>query len=339
VAVAAFGLSSIWAAGDAWSPERAARYLDARLQQWFEWKPAAAPEGPCVSCHTGMTYLMARPALRRRLGEERPTRFETGLLDRLRSDVGDKPESYLQGPEVIFAAFFLSERDAGRSMSPETEKALNQLWSLQLTEGPSRGSWEWLTVDLDPWEHAESAYFGAALAALAAENAGASYARRKPVASHLAALTMYLREQNPARRPLHDRLALLWAASKRQDLLSSAERRSLMTEIFGKQHLDGGWTNESLGPWTPHPGAPEVSGSSGFATGFTAFVLQRTGVSPTDPRLARALDWLITHQNRETGAWPAVSMNKHYPVGSMQSLFMQDAATAFASLALIEAGR
>jgi hypothetical protein len=286
-----------------------------------------------------MTYLMARPALRRRLAERGPTRFESGLLDRLRSDVGDKPESYLQGPEVIFAAFFLSERDAGGPMSVETEKAFSQMWSLQLIEGPSRGSWEWLTVDLDPWEHAESGYFGAALAALAAENAGATYTRTKPVASHLAALKTYLRQQSPGRRPLHDRLALLWAASKRKELLSSAEREAVLSEVFGKQQSDGGWTNESLGPWTPHPDAPAVSGSSSFATGFTAFVLQRAGIRSSDARLARALGWLITHQNRETGAWPAVSMNKHYPAGSMQSFFMQDAATAFASLALIEAGR
>ena len=32
-------------------------------------------------------------------------------------------------------------------------------------------------------------------------------------------------------------------------------------------------------------------------------------------------------------------MNKRYPEGSMESRFMQDAATAFASLALIEARR
>jgi hypothetical protein len=32
-------------------------------------------------------------------------------------------------------------------------------------------------------------------------------------------------------------------------------------------------------------------------------------------------------------------MNKRYPEGSMESRFMQDAATAFASLALLEANR
>jgi hypothetical protein len=62
-------------------------------------------------------------------------------------------------------------------------------------------------------------------------------------------------------------------------------------------------------------------------------------VSPSEPRLARALLWLTGHQDRDTGAWPALSMNKRYPAGSMESFFMQDAATAFASLALIEAGR
>jgi hypothetical protein len=55
--------------------------------------------------------------------------------------------------------------------------------------------------------------------------------------------------------------------------------------------------------------------------------------------MARALAWLKSHQDRQTGAWKADSLNKRYPADSMQSLFMQDAATAFASLALIEAGQ
>jgi squalene-hopene/tetraprenyl-beta-curcumene cyclase len=339
LAVAVFGLSSISAIGDDWNPQRAAQYLDGRLQQWFAWKPAASPEGPCVSCHTGMTYLLARPALGRRLGEAQPTPFETGLLDRLRANVGAKPESYLQGVEVIFAALFLSERDAGKPMSADTRKAFDQLWSLQLQEGPSKGRWDWLTVDLDPWEHSESAFFGAALAAIAAGNAGAAYVNDPAVASHVATLMQYLRTAAFARRPLHDRLALLWSSSKRRELLSTTERESLVTDLFDKQQPDGGWTIASLGPWTPHPGAPAVAGSSSYATAFVTYVLQRAGVSPTERHLARALLWLTGHQDRETGAWPALSMNKAYSAGSMESFFMQDAATAFASLALIEAGR
>src|ERR1700753_3408765 len=73
---------SAWA-GD-WSPRAAADYLDGRQKQWFAWRAANSYGAPCVSCHTGASYLMARPALRRLLGEAQPTAYETGLLDSLR---------------------------------------------------------------------------------------------------------------------------------------------------------------------------------------------------------------------------------------------------------------
>jgi squalene-hopene/tetraprenyl-beta-curcumene cyclase len=336
--LALLGPLSVPARAADWSPERAARYLDGRLEEWFAWKPAASPDGPCVSCHTGMTYLLARPALRRRLGEPGPTSYETGLLTRLRVDVGAKPASYLQGVEVIFAAFFLSARDAGDPMSTETRRAFEQLWALQRTDDSPAGGWDWLTVDLDPWEHAESAYFGAALAALAVGHAGRPYADDPAIAPHLARLKAYLHTPS-TRRPLHDDLALLWASSANRDVLSAEQRRALIDDVLARQEPDGGWTTASLGPWTPHARQPAAPGSSSYATGWVAYVLQRAGVAPAEPRLARAIDWLQARQDRQTGAWPAVSMNKPYPTGSMESLFMQDAATAFASLALLEAGR
>ena len=68
-----------------WSPQAAARYLDERQKQWFEWKPAMSANGPCVSCHTGMTYLLARPVLRRALKEDlakiREGAKDAGLID------------------------------------------------------------------------------------------------------------------------------------------------------------------------------------------------------------------------------------------------------------------
>ena len=53
----------------------------------------------------------------------------------------------------------------------------------------------------------------------------------------------------------------------------------------------------------------------------------------------RSLNWLKTHQNRETGAWTSVSMNKVFEADSMQVHFMQDAATAFATMGLLEGFR
>ena len=106
-----------------WSPQAAARYLDQRQKEWFEWKTAQSANGPCVSCHTGMTYLLARPVLRRALKEDQPTIYERGLMDRLRSNVGAKPPGALQDVEVIFAAMFLARQDDHRAMSEPTRSA------------------------------------------------------------------------------------------------------------------------------------------------------------------------------------------------------------------------
>jgi squalene-hopene/tetraprenyl-beta-curcumene cyclase len=322
-----------------WSPELAARYLDGRQKDWFVWKPAMSADGPCVSCHTGMTYLLARPALRTALKENEPTIYEKGLLDRLRANVGAKPAGALQGVETVFSAMFLSREDAKNTMSAHTRKAFDQLWTLQNAEGPATGAWRWYAANLDPWENAESGYYGASLAALAIGQTPSSYRDEANVRDHIASITTYL--ANPPAAPrLHDRLALLWASSTLPTTaMPEAARKALTAEVFEKQGADGGWTLESLGPWMAHADAPPSSGSNSYATAFTAFVLHRAGVAASHPGLARALAWLRSHQDPKTGAWPAVSMNKRYPADSMESLFMQDAATAFASLSLIESAR
>src|ERR1700692_1452882 len=69
------------------NPRLAAEYLDGRQKEWFAWPRAMKTGVPCVSCHTGVTYLLARPALRKALGEKQPTAYETGLLDGLRGRV------------------------------------------------------------------------------------------------------------------------------------------------------------------------------------------------------------------------------------------------------------
>jgi hypothetical protein len=315
-----------------WSPQAAARYLDERQKQWFDWKPALSANGPCVSCHTGLTYLLARPALRRVLKEERPTMYERGLLDRLRSNVGAKPPGALQDVESIFAAMFLAQEGDRRAMSTDTHKAFEQLWTLQQNEGPAKGAWKWYSANLDPWEHSGSSYFGASLAMLAVGLTPMDYQQRADARDHVAALTSYLSASTA--RPLHDRLALLWASSAYSGALSDSARASLVAEVFAKQQADGGWTVESLGPWTVHPDAPPATGSDAYATSFTAFALERAGIRA--PGLSRALAWLRSHQDPASGAWAAVSMNKRRPPGSMEALFMQDAATAFAAIALIE---
>ena len=71
--------------------------------------------------------------------------------------------------------------------------------------------------------------------------------------------------------------------------------------------------------------------------GFVAFALEQAGLGRSNPDLARALDWLKFRQNRQFGYWTADSMNKPYEADSMPLRFMQDAATSFAAMALLEA--
>src|SRR5437660_1179739 len=74
-----------------WSPRLAADYLDSRQKAWFAWPAANSGEnGPCLSCHTGLTYMLARPALDRALGESAPTVYETGLMEALRNRLPKK---------------------------------------------------------------------------------------------------------------------------------------------------------------------------------------------------------------------------------------------------------
>jgi hypothetical protein len=317
-AVVCFALSVLAVPGADWNPRLAAQYLDSRQKEWFDWPTANSAAKPCVSCHTGMTYLLARPALRKALGEEAPTAYETGLLASLRSRVDKREPANSQGlgVESIMAARFLATADA-----------YDRMWALQLHEGPAKGAWNWFSLELDPWETPESRFYGAAMAAMSvpAKDHG------RPEAQELIA---YLTRER-AHQPLHHRLMLLWASTRFPSVLPAAARTAIVDEAWKKQQPDGSWTTEALGPFEAHPNAPHAEGSNAYATAFAAYVLQQTAGDAPNPKLARALAWLRTHQNAECGCWQAVSMNKQFEPGSMQSKFMADAATSFAVLALL----
>ena len=331
-----------------WNPRLAAEYLDGRQKEWFAWPRANASGVPCVSCHTGLAYLLVRPALRRALGESERTTYETGLVAGLRSRVDKRDAKALfptrtgtgaaqsTGVEAVLAALFLATEDAPTGkLSEETEKALDRMWSLQVSTGKSAGAWEWTDAQLDPWETADSVFYGASLAALATGVAPSGYQSRPAIRENVVALRKYLQAQVEA-QPLHNRLILLWASTKFTGVLAKVQQQAILEEARRVQQKDGGWTLESIGPWGKHEAAPPSSGSNSYATGLVAFLLQRVGVARTDPGVSSALAWLRAHQNPESGFWDAQSMNKRYAPDSMPLRFMRDAATGYAALALLE---
>ena len=331
-----------------WNPRLAAEYLDGRQKEWFAWPRANTSGVPCVSCHTGVAYLLVRPALRRALGENERTPYEAGLVAGLKSRVDKRDAKALfpgkmglgatqsTGVEAVLAALLLATEDAPTGkLSEEAEKALDRMWSLQTSTGKTAGTWDWTDAQLDPWETADSVFYGASLAALATGVAPSGYQSRLAIRGNVGALKKYLQAQLET-QPLHNRMILLWASTKLSDALSAAQQRAILEEVRRRQQDDGGWTIEGLGTWGKHEAAPPSSGSNSYATAITAFVLQRAGVAPGDRALSRALDWLRAHQDPEFGFWDAQSMNKVYPANSMQLRFMRDAATGYAALALLE---
>jgi len=322
------GLSLLPAFCADWNPRAAADYLDARQAEWFPWPRANGGAKPCISCHTGVPYLLSRPALRQALGESEPTRYEKGLLESLRSRLDKRtPDGQALGVESVMAALFLG-----------TPEALDRMWAMQIREGKSAGAWKWFMTDLDPWEEPESELFGAALAAMAAGSAPAEYRARPEVRERTAALTAFLRGPHEG-APLHNRLAVAWATAKLPEAMDAKDRKAVIREALDKQQPDGGWGMESLGPWKVHPEAPvAVPGSTGYATAFVTLALLESGVRATDPKMAKAIEWLRTHQDRE-GYWSADSMNHQYKPGGMEIRFMRDAATGYAARVLLDVER
>jgi len=343
-------LAAVPLVGSDWNPRLAAQYLDARQKLWVEWPRALESGVPCVSCHTNVAYLLARPALRSALGESGHTPYETALLDGIRARLDRNSGTALfpsaKGPladqifgaNIVLAAVLLAMDDAqsGHGMTPATERALERMWANQVRTGPAAGAWQWTALDLDPWETADSAYWGAALAAVATGSAPGGYQSRPEIRDNVALLKSYLAGAQSS-QPLHNRLALVWAAEKLPGVLAAPARAAILEEARGKQETDGGWSLETLGAFKPHAKAPPAQGSNAYATAWTAFVMERAGVKGTDRNLARALGWLKSHQDAESGYWDASSMNKRYEAGSMQIQFMRDAATGYAAAALAEA--
>jgi squalene-hopene/tetraprenyl-beta-curcumene cyclase len=336
-----------------WNAQLAEQYMDSRQKEWVAWPMAMHSGVACVSCHTGLTYLVARPALRQALGEKTgPTLYENVLVASMRATVirTDANDLFaglkgaivdqVYGAQVVLSSLVLALDDAPRGkLTPEGEKAFDRMWSLQVKDGPDKGAWHWSDFDLDPWETKDSAFYGAALGALATGLAPANYQARPEIRENVAALKAYLREGLKT-TPLHNRLFLLWASSKLRDLLPAADKQAILDELWSKQEADGGWSIQSLGQWKKREAAEPIAvGSNAYATALIAFATEQAGVQTSQASLSTALAWLKTHQDPQHGNWSAESMNhKHSDYGVMAEKFMSDAATGYATAALLAAG-
>ena len=326
-----------------WDPRSAASYLDAREAWWSSWEPAARDQGTfCVSCHTALPYALARPALD--ATDATAAAAQRQLLKNVSRRVQlwtvVKPYYSNQGPasrgtEAVLNALILSSEDARHGhLGSTTRAALEEMWALQETSGANAGAWPWIQFNNEPWEAYDSAYYGAVLAALAVCTATESYRSSAAIQEPLARLRAYLVRAYATQSPLN-RIMLLWASTRLSGLLDCERRDALLDEIWSDQRADGGWSTGALvGAWRPKDGSALVTQSDAFATGLILLALRDAGI-PSDPRLERARHWLISQQSALSGRWDAASLNRHRNrLFDKAAKFMDDAATAFAVLAL-----
>jgi squalene-hopene/tetraprenyl-beta-curcumene cyclase len=295
----------------AFSPAKAAEYLDGVGVNWTRDKK-------CITCHTNLPYMLARPLLPGDAGWKEVREF-------LETDVGSwssggKPrgEAY-----VVVTAFALAfhDRQGGGGLRPATRAALDRMWKGQ----KPTGEWNWLKCNWPPMEHDD--YYGATIAALAVGVAPGDYAQTDAAKAGVERLRAYFKK-TPA-PDLHHRAMLLWASTKLGGLLSAEERKKVVAELKGKQRADGSWALPALGTYKRHDGTDNdpAGPGDGYATGLAVYVLRQAGVSADDPAVVAGVTWLKGNQ-RESGRWYTRSLNND------KAHHVTNAGTAFAVLAL-----
>jgi hypothetical protein len=353
-----------------WDRVSAARYLDERVDLWFasaDKLRTGQAETACVSCHTTVPYLMARPALRRamqastatpqemRLIEETTRRVRTYGDHQLLYEFSESKKTESRGTEAVLNTLILASFDATQNRqepSAPTRLAFERLWETQRFDG----AWDWLDFGLEPFESVDARYYGATLAALAIGiEQGLPHGHAPGAAAGVKRLRGFLKEKYVS-QSLFNRVWMLLASTRLRDLLTATQREALIAEIQSRQREDGGWALEALGVWRwSKPAAPFgapatvdaslLAQSDGYATGLIAYTLRRAGFPGSHPAVSRGLKWLRTNQRsfqvneHPWLAWRAHSLNFDREHGGEKGepwrrLFMSDSATAFAVLAL-----
>src|SRR5262245_29214487 len=233
------------AASAGWDREGAAKYLDERMELWFTTAKklrTGQSETACVSCHTTIPYVLARPALRRAMGVSAATPLERRLVEettrRVESygdhqplyDFNESKKTESRGTEAVLNALILASADAAqnrREPSEATQQAFDQMWKTQRPDG----AWDWLDFGLEPFESVDGAYYGATLAALAIGIApGSLNSHTAETRAGIERMRAYLKTKYGAQSNFN-RLWLMLAATRLNDLMTKAQRESLIREI------------------------------------------------------------------------------------------------------------
>ena len=133
----------------------------------------------------------------------------------------------------------------------------------------------------------------------------------------IAKLKNYLRKTAPP----HDygKVLLLWTATRMPDLIDKAAQKKLAAAVWKQQRKDGGWSIRTFAKpeqWGRGNRAEKLRkepnfnnpASDGHMTGLAVIVLRDAGIPANDPRLQKAVKWLLANQ-QTSGRWWTRSLN------------------------------
>src|SRR5215831_14972855 len=224
-----------------WDKVAVAKYLDDRIDLWFQRAKklrTGEQKTSCVSCHTVVPYVLARPALRKASGESKPTAQEMKLLvETLRrvetygthEPLYKSKEEQSLGTEAVLNLLILASEDVRHNRvvpSEPARKALDELWKEQRPDG----AWNWLDFGNEPFESSDSLYYGAALGAIAVGSVqGYSGVADGNTPDHIAKLRAYLNGKY-SDQSLYNKIWTLLASTRLNGLLTGGQKATLIRE-------------------------------------------------------------------------------------------------------------
>ncbi|MDB4678897.1 squalene--hopene cyclase [Rhodopirellula sp.] len=305
-----------------YSPIQAAKYLDIASLNWQK-------DQKCVTCHTNMAYLMARPALEKQLrssGEVR-TFFESQHTELWNSEV-KKLRAGMYQPVVIATGLAFHDAKTTGKLSEVARSALDTMWETQRVDG----GWTWAKCGWAPMEIDD--HYGVTLAALAVGIAPSNYAETERAKRGIEGIRKFLAATDAP--SLHHRMMIAWASVHLNDLMDEMGRNQVREEFLTQQLPDGGWSTAGLlSDWTEFKrkdGKPQdLETSDAYATGLVVLLSRELGTPVNDQRLQAAILWLKTNQ-RVSGQWFTRSPSKD------SKHYFTNIGSAFAILALQSCG-
>jgi len=289
----------------------------------------------CVTCHTNGTYMVVRPALSARVGapNDEMRKHFVASLDQFAQKSAEDKQSGVAPAQAIYMAAGLAEWDAhvAKKLSPETERALALMLSLQLESG----TWG----SLDCWPPYESSAFHLATVAAMAIGTAPGWLdnlQDQNLRAGIERLKNFLRT-HPVPQD-YDRALLLWASCRLPGIVENDRKQQLIEMVLKKQRSDGGWSIRTFGEpeqWGRGNRAEKLRAepdladppSDGHQTGLALIVLRESGIPASDPRIQKGIQWLLSNQ-RASGRWWTRSLNTE------KLHFITYSGTAFPLLAL-----